>query len=93
MVIDHGTFDTLISENPDAWLLYSHLLRQHWGRDFVLSKAMASSMQWGIPRWRAAREALKKLGFIECVRPGGMDHTILPSIDGQRDANQYLNKK
>jgi hypothetical protein len=71
LVIDHSTFDRLISKSPDAWLLYSHLLRQHWGRDFVLSKPMAASMGWGLPRWRAARDALEKLGFIRCIHPGG----------------------
>src|SRR5262249_17962670 len=71
IVIDHGTFDTLMTEGPDAWLLYSYLRRQHWGRDFVLTKAMAASMHWGVPRWRAAREALEKLGFIKCLHRGG----------------------
>jgi Primase C terminal 1 (PriCT-1) len=71
MVIDHGTFDTLMTEGPDAWLLYSHLRRQHWGRDFVLSKAMAPSMRSGRPRWENARDSLIDLGFIRCIHPGG----------------------
>jgi hypothetical protein len=52
MVMSHATFDALVGENPDAWMLYSHLLRQHRGRDFVLSKAMAPSMRWG---WSSGR--------------------------------------
>jgi Primase C terminal 1 (PriCT-1) len=71
MVIKNTTFDTLITESPDAWLLYSHLRRQHWGRDFVLSKAMAAAMRWGHPRWKKARDALVALGFIRCIHPGG----------------------
>jgi hypothetical protein len=71
MVMSHETFDALIDENPDAWMLYSHLLRQHWGRDFVLAKAMATAMGWGERRWKRARNALVMLGFIRCVHPGG----------------------
>jgi len=71
MVIDNRVFDTLMAKGPDAWMLYSHLRRQHWGRDFVLSKAMAPAMHWGVPKWKNARGALVELGFIACVHEGG----------------------
>jgi Bifunctional DNA primase/polymerase, N-terminal len=47
MVTAHSTFDALIAESPDAWLLYSHLRRHHWGRDFALAKAMAKEPALG----------------------------------------------
>lgn len=93
MVIDHGTFDRLISKSPDAWLLYSHLLRQHWARDFVLSKAMAPAMHWGRPRWENARDTLVDLGFIHCIHPGGNGRHDPPRYSWARGSNQYLNKK
>ena len=43
MVMANATFDALIAESADAWLLYSHLRRHHRGRDFVLTKAMAAN--------------------------------------------------
>ena len=64
-------FDALIAESADAWLLYSHLRRHHWGRDFVLTKAMAATMGWRLKKWKSARDALVKLGFIRCIHPGG----------------------
>jgi hypothetical protein len=71
-VVTNADYKRLHEEGgDDAVLLYCRLRCHHWGRDFVLTKAMAASMHWGIPRWRAAREALVKLGFIQCVHPGG----------------------
>ena len=93
MLIDHSTFDRLVSQSPDAWLLYSHLLRQHWRRDFVLSKAMAPSMHWGRPRWENARDTLVALGFIRCIHPGGNGPHDPPRYSWARGSNRYLNKK
>ena len=28
-------------------------------------------MGWSLPRWKRARDALVKLGFIRCIHPGG----------------------
>jgi bifunctional DNA primase/polymerase-like protein/primase-like protein len=73
MVMANATFDALIAESADAWLLYSHLRRHHWGRDFVLANAMAASLGWrgggGLVRFRAARDALIRLTLIKLVRP------------------------
>ena len=71
MVTANATFDALIAEGPDAWLLYSHLRRHHWGRDFVLAKAMADAMGWRLRKWKAARDALIRPGLIHCKYPGG----------------------
>lgn len=71
MVTANATFDALIAESADAWLLYSHLQRHHWGRDFVLAKAMADAMGWRLRKWKAARDALIRLGLIGCIHPGG----------------------
>jgi len=71
-VVSNADYKRLREEGgADAALLYCDLRSQHWGRDFVLSKAMAASMRWGLPRWRRARDALVKLGFIHCIHPGG----------------------
>ena len=55
----------------DAALLYCDLRCHHWGRSFVLTKAMAAAMGWRLPRWKRARDALVKLGFIRCIHHGG----------------------
>ena len=49
IIIPHNLLDRLLAENPDAFLLMTILKRHHWGRDFVLSNAMASSLNWGTP--------------------------------------------
>ena len=93
-VVSNADYKRLREEGgDDAALLYCDLRAQHWGRDFVLSKAMAAAMRWGLPRWKRAREALVKLGFICCIHPGGRDRMILRSTVGLRGANQYSNKK
>lgn len=71
MVMANATFDALIAESPDAWLLYSHLRRHHWGRDFVLTKPMAVKLGWRLRKWKSARDALVRLGIIRCIHPGG----------------------
>jgi len=72
LVVSNADYQRLRKEGgAGAALLYCDLRSQHWGRDFVLAKAMAASMRWGVPRWRAARDALVELGFIQWVHPGG----------------------
>src|SRR5262249_26540374 len=71
-VVSNADYERLHEEGgDDAVLLYCHLRCHHWGRDFVLSKAMAASMRWGLRKWRGARDALERLGFIRCIHPGG----------------------
>jgi primase-like protein len=71
-VVSNADYKRLRKEGgDDAALLYCDLRSQHWGRDFVLSKAMAAAMRWGLPRWRRTRDALVKLGFIHCIHPRG----------------------
>lgn len=70
MVIPHAVADVLI-DHDDAWRLYGKLRRHHWGRDFVLSKPMASAMGWDVRRWRKARDMLAAFGLIVCIHPGG----------------------
>jgi Bifunctional DNA primase/polymerase, N-terminal len=58
LVTPHDTYDVLWHEDRDALALYLHLCRHHWGREFVLAKAMTTEMAWGLRRWKAARDAL-----------------------------------
>lgn len=72
VIVDHPTVDALAARNPDAFALLMILERYHASNDnFILAKAMAASLGWGIRRWRAARERLVEGGFIRCVQPGG----------------------
>ena len=71
-VVSNADYKLVREEGGDAAaLLYCDLRSQHWGRDFALSKAMAATMGWGLPKWRRAREALVRLGFIHRIRAGG----------------------
>ena len=71
-VVSNADYELLREEGgDDAALLYCDLRYYHWGRDFVLSKAMAPAMGWGLPKWKSARNVLVRLGFIRCIHPGG----------------------
>jgi Bifunctional DNA primase/polymerase, N-terminal/Primase C terminal 1 (PriCT-1) len=71
-VVSNADYKLVREEGGDAAaLLYCDLRSQHWGRDFVLSKAMAATMRWGVPKWKRARDALLRLGFIHCIHAGG----------------------
>jgi hypothetical protein len=59
-------------DDPDAFYLMALLKRHHWGRDFVLTKAMAAALGWTLPRWRRARNLLVRFGIIACIHEGGM---------------------
>ncbi len=71
LVTPHEIYDVLWQEDRDALALYLHLSRHHWGREFVLTKSMASAMVWGLRRWKDARDTLVRLGIICCIHPGG----------------------
>jgi len=72
ITLDHDVFDSLGVENPDALFLFLKLKRYHGGNDsFVLSKAMATSLGWGYPRFYAARALLERDRLIRCIKPGG----------------------
>ena len=72
ILIGHDLYDQLSAEgNDDALVLYTKLKRHHWDREFVLAKAMASAMGWGLPKFYNARKTLVALGIIECIHPGG----------------------
>jgi hypothetical protein len=78
----------------DAALLYCDLRCHHWGRNFVLTKAMAATMGWSLPKWKRARDALVKLGFICCIHPGGNGPHDPPIYTWElRGTIQYPNKK
>jgi hypothetical protein len=70
-VLSHELYDRIFIESPDALHLLLRLKRFHWGRDFILSKAMAAAMSWDVRRWRKARNLLVRLGIIACVHEGG----------------------
>jgi hypothetical protein len=58
----------------NALTLYAYLRRQHWPHEFVLTKNMAGAMpdrSWTERRWKAARNALRDLGMIQCLHEGG----------------------
>jgi Bifunctional DNA primase/polymerase, N-terminal len=72
IMLDHDVFDLLGAENPDAVFLLLKLERHHGGNDgFILSKAMATSLGWGLPRFYAARTLLEQASVIRCLEPGG----------------------
>jgi hypothetical protein len=91
VVISNSVVDALI-DDPDAWCLYGKLRRHHWARDFALSKTMAESMGWTLPRWKRARKKLIEMGGIECIRPGGRGPKD-PPIYRLRGTISYPNKK
>src|SRR5690349_10238517 len=41
VVMSHADIDGLLKEDPDAFILESLLRRHHWGRNFVVTNAMA----------------------------------------------------
>ena len=43
VVMSHTTIDRVMAYSPDAFVLLTILKRHHWGRDFVLARAMAAS--------------------------------------------------
>jgi hypothetical protein len=72
IMLDHDVFDSLGAANQDAVFLLLKLERHHGGNDsFILSKAMASSLGWGLPRFYAARTHLERASIIRCLEPGG----------------------
>jgi len=63
-----------LNGHGDAYLLLSTLRAIHgWNpeKPFPLANATAGRFNWTKPRYRAARDALTELGFIECLHPGG----------------------
>jgi hypothetical protein len=93
LVMSHEIYDVLWNEDRDALALYWHLRRFHWGREFVLAKAMAAAMGWGLPKWKEARDALRRLGSFAASIPAGTDRMIPQYMLGPRGAVHYPNKK
>ncbi|MGU3399172.1 bifunctional DNA primase/polymerase [Brucellaceae bacterium D45D] len=71
VVVDHSIVDKFAANEPDAFALFSILMRNHWGRDFVLAKAFAISLGWTLKRFKRARDVLREANLIECIHPGG----------------------
>jgi hypothetical protein len=69
VVTPHSVVDALISENQDAFVLFSLLQRHHWGRNFVLANVMAEQLGWTRKRLASARALLEARGFIVLVMP------------------------
>ena len=58
--------------NQDEFFLLAVLRRYHAGSaDFALANAMAASLKWGLPRFKAAVNTLRTQGLIECIHAGG----------------------
>jgi hypothetical protein len=70
VVMSHDMIDRL--DDPDAFYLMALLKRHHWGRDFFLTKAVASALGWTLPRWRRARDLLVRFDVIACIHEGGL---------------------
>lgn len=70
IVLPVDQLDALLAA-PDAFVLFAHLKRHHWGREFVCANAMAASIPgtWYRQKVAAARLELEKLGLIEMLRP------------------------
>ncbi len=78
----------------DAALLYCDLRCHHWGRSFVLTKAMAAAMGWSLLKWKRARDTLVRLGFIRCIHAGGKGPHDPPIFTWElRGTIEYPNKK
>ncbi len=71
VIIDHSVVDDLAAAEPRAFALFLLLMRNHWGRDFFLTKAYADKIGWAVNTLREARGVLLNRGLIKCVRPGG----------------------
>lgn len=74
VVTPHTVIDSLMRDDPDAFVLLVLLRRHHWSREFVVANAMAETMPgggWSLRRFQAARKTLIDRGYIELARPGG----------------------
>lgn len=71
VVLDATEIDGLLNSDPDAFMLLTVLRRHHWGRQFVVANAMATTMPrgWTRKRFAAARQNLITVGEIEEIRP------------------------
>ncbi len=69
--------DTLMMENPDAFILKTLLRRHHWNRDFTIANEMADTMPgggWTRKRLAAARKYLLDRGDVEMIHPASSYH-------------------
>jgi hypothetical protein len=70
--ISFDVIDELLAVGPDAYVLFSLLLRHHADRTrFFIANAMAESMPpdgWALRRFRSARARLLENGFVVRVR-------------------------
>jgi hypothetical protein len=71
VMMPHAIIDDLkgAQNEQDAFYLLILLNRHHWGRNFYIANAMASSLGWGLPRFKAAVRRLVHGGYIRCVSP------------------------
>jgi hypothetical protein len=61
----------MLRRDPDAFILLTLLRRHHWGREFVVANAMATTMPpngWPRKRFAETRSRLETYGEIEMVR-------------------------
>lgn len=62
----------LARDHPDALALLTILREVHPpGAEFALALAMAKVLGWSAPRWRAARDKLRRDRWITCTHEGG----------------------
>jgi hypothetical protein len=67
-----STFMKRLAIHPEAVTLLVILEMHHADKEqFALANSMAKSLEWGLPRWRAARDRLVEEGLIRCISPGG----------------------
>lgn len=71
VTVSHDVVDRLAATDPYAFALLGILRRYHWGREFALSKSMAESLGWTLPRFKEARTTLAETGLIRCIHAGG----------------------
>jgi hypothetical protein len=72
VIVDANEVDTLLQDDPDAFMLLTKLRRHHWRRPFVIANAMAEEMPgggWRRQRLAVARRRLEQGGHIEQLRP------------------------
>jgi hypothetical protein len=94
VVGSHAEIEDLAARSPDALALLLKLRRHHWEKtEFVVANAMAPSLGWTLPRFRAARRTLVEGSYLVCITPGGRGQNDPPRFGWpRRGTKSYPNR-